>query len=110
MDPLMDSLCKVEFSTLANQRKSTIKGIFLHSKQQKPYQGTLRTQEPTPMGSETMDPTGPLKYMVPEGRFLSATNPDKKICLAQINFFVWQLSIIDIAFSQTIFFVLAGLN
>ena len=40
--------------------------IFLHSKQLKPYQGTLRTQEPTPIGSETslgpsMDPTGPLK-------------------------------------------------
>merc|ERR1711954_506183 len=51
---------------MAHQRKST-----LQSKQQKPFQGTLRTQEPTPIGSETslgpsMDPTGPLKYMVPD--------------------------------------------
>ena len=50
----------------APQRKLAISAIFLHSKHQKPYQGTLRTQEPTPIGSETslgpsMDPTGPLK-------------------------------------------------
>ena len=56
---------------MAHQRKSTIQAIFLHSKQQKPYQGPLRTQEPTPIGSETslgpsMDPTGPLKQMVPD--------------------------------------------
>ena len=56
---------------MAHQRKSTIQAIFLHSKQQKPYQGTLRTQEPTRIGSETslgpsMDPTGPLKQMVPD--------------------------------------------
>ena len=56
---------------MAPQRKSTIQAIFLHSKQQKPYQGPLRTQEPTPIGSETslgpsMDPTGPLKQMVPD--------------------------------------------
>ena len=36
-------------------------------------------------------------------RFLSATNPDKKICLAQINFFVWQLSIIDLLPPRQIF-------
>ena len=56
---------------MAHQSKSTIQAIFLHSKQQKPYQGTLRTQEPTPIGAETslgpsMDPTGPLKQMVPD--------------------------------------------
>ena len=56
---------------MAPPRKSTIQAIFLYSKQQKPYQGTLRTQELTPIGSETslgpsMDPTGPLKQMVPD--------------------------------------------
>ena len=56
---------------MAPQRKSTIYAIFLHSKQQKPYQRSLRTQEPTPIGSETslgpsMDPTGTLKQMVPD--------------------------------------------
>ena len=38
---------------MAHQRKSIIQAIFLHSKQQKPYQGTLRTQKP-------------LKLMVPD--------------------------------------------
>ena len=43
------------------------------SKQQKPYQGTLRTQELTPIGSETslgpsMDPTGLLKIDGPGQR------------------------------------------
>ena len=57
----------------APQRKLAISAIFLHSKQQKPYQGTLRTQEPTPIGSETslgpsMDPTGLLKIDGPGQR------------------------------------------
>ena len=51
---------------MAHRRKSTIWPIFLHSKQQKTCQGILRTQEPTPIRSQTshgpsMDPTGPLK-------------------------------------------------
>ena len=51
--------------------ESLIQAIFQYSKQQKPYQGTLRTQELTPIGPETslgpsMDPTGPLKQMFPD--------------------------------------------
>ena len=45
--------------------KITVMAIFLNSKQQKTYQGTLRTQESTPIGSQTslgpsMDPAGTL--------------------------------------------------
>ena len=61
-----ESLIRRGVSQMPPPRKSTISAIFLYSKQQKPYQGTLRTQELTPIGSETslgpsMDPTGPLK-------------------------------------------------
>ena len=45
--------------------KSAISAIFLHTKQQKTFQGTLGTQDLTSKGSKTslgpsMDPTGPL--------------------------------------------------
>ena len=39
---------------MAHRRKENIQAIFLQSKQQKKtYQGILRTQEPTPLGSQT---------------------------------------------------------
>ena len=46
--------------------KSAVSAIFLHTKQQKTFQGTLGTQDHTSIGSRTslgplMDPTGPLK-------------------------------------------------
>ena len=51
------------------QKKLAILAIFLHSIQQKSYQGTLETQELTPKGSTTsldtlLDPTGTKKYRV----------------------------------------------
>ena len=39
---------------MAHRRKLAILAMFLHSKHQKPYQGTLGTQEPCP----SMEPTG----------------------------------------------------
>ena len=66
---------------------------------------------PETIRPETLCPDNlPRRQCAPEARFLSATNPDKKNFLAQIKIFVWQLSIIDNVFSQTKFFVLAGLH
>ena len=57
---------------------------------------------------------GPPKIMIHcESRqldFYWRQNQTKHFVCAQINFFVWQLCIIDIAFCQTFCFVLAGLN
>ena len=52
---------------LAHRRKSAVSAIFLHTKQQKTFQGTLGTQDLTSKGSKTshgpsMDPTGPLNW------------------------------------------------
>ena len=52
---------------LAHRRKSAVLAIFLHTKQQKIFKGTLGTQDLTSKGSKTshgpsMDPTGPLNW------------------------------------------------
>ena len=51
---------------MARWKESTIKAIFLHSKHQKAYQGSIGTQVLTSIMSRTglgasMDPTGLLK-------------------------------------------------
>ena len=51
----------------SSNRKSAVSVIFLHSKQQKAFQGTLGTLDLTSIGSKTslgpsMDPTGPLNW------------------------------------------------
>ena len=51
----------------SSHQKSAVSAIFLHTKQQKTFQGTLGTQDHTSIGSRTslgplMDPTGPLKW------------------------------------------------
>ena len=52
---------------MAHRRKLAVWAMFLYSKQQKSYQGTLGTLELTPIGSRaslgpSMDPTGPLSW------------------------------------------------
>ena len=52
---------------LSSLLKSAVSAIFLYTKQQKTFQGTLGTQDLTPIWSKTslgpsMDPTGPLKW------------------------------------------------
>ena len=52
---------------MARRRKLAVLAMFLHSKQQKSYQGTLGTQDLTPNKSRTrlgpsMDPTRPLEW------------------------------------------------
>ena len=51
----------------SSHQKSAVSAIFLHTKQQKTFQGTLGTQDLTSIGSKTshgpsMDPTVPLKW------------------------------------------------
>ena len=43
----------LHLTQLALQRKSPIMALFLHSKQQKTYQWTQRTQELAPIGSKS---------------------------------------------------------
>ena len=51
----------------SSYQKSAVSAIFLHTKQQKTFQGTLGTQDHTSIVSKTilgpsMDPTRPLKW------------------------------------------------
>ena len=51
----------------SSHQKSAVSAIILHTKQQKTFQGTLRTQDHTSIGSRTslgplMDPIDPLKW------------------------------------------------
>ena len=77
---------------MARKRKLAVWAMFLHSKQQKSYQGTLGTLELTPIGSRaslgpSIDPTGPLSWTLFSSIF--GENPKKlKIRYLEIRCFV----------------------
>ena len=65
---------------MAHRRKLAVWAMFLYSKQQKSYQGTLGTLELTPIGSRaslgpSIDPTGPLSWTLFSSIF--GENPKK---------------------------------
>ena len=72
-----ESLIRQGGNQMAHRRKSAILAIFLHSKHQKSYQGTLGTQELPPTGSMTshgpsLGPTGSFKRTLGFSRFCKA--------------------------------------
>ena len=72
-----ESLISPGGGQMAHRGKLAVWAMFLHSKQQKSYQGTLGTLELTPIGSGTshgpsMDPTGSLAWTLWFSRIFQA--------------------------------------